>query len=230
MLHTNPTMLDSHHLAMARRIARSVARQQGGWAPLEELEGAAMVGLAEAAKRFDASRCPSFEGYARQRIRGAVIDELRRLDGRSRRVRRRHCQSRAARDRLRNRLGCEPTTAAIAAECGDTEERVAESLDAIAPAFVAFDDVQVAGEAGSIEAALDNERARARVRAHLAELDDRSRRVVELYFFEGLGLRDIGRRLGVTESRVCQLKSRALRTLAEAMAPAPRCRAARRAA
>lgn len=209
--------ITTKHVELARGIARSVGRQRVFGVSMEELEGAALLGLAEAAQRYDATLCPSFDSYAVARVRGAVLDELRRLDTRPRRVRQSHCKTKAVRDRLRTQSGQDPTADELAAEMGESRDKVQADLAATGLYFVPLKEDCHARETDDMVAAIDSRREQARLHDAMATLDERSSEIVRQFFFAGAKLRDIGESMGVTESRVCQLKARALRSIGEAL-------------
>lgn len=209
-------------------LVRAQARRMAGRVPpsvrAEDLEGYGMVGLLEALDRFDPNRGIPFEAFARLRIRGAMYDYLRTLDLLPRVARRtvHHVEDTSA--ALTRTLGRRPTAAELAAAAGLHSRRLRGALrDATAgmplslegelgqtdrlPAALARDaGGDLAGEAE--QQALDAELWRA-----TAALPVRHKVVIGLYYEEGLTLAEIGRVLGVTESRVSQLRSEALRTL-----------------
>jgi RNA polymerase sigma factor for flagellar operon FliA len=190
------------HLEVARNIAGKLARRYSAFAA-EDINGPAMVGLCEAAARFDTTRVEPFVAFAEQRIRGAVLDELRRsgLHGRVTHTRQREISS--ARREL-SQTGCEPT-----------DELVAEHLG------VAITVVQTAGEPpvhvdevdtlSSPGASPEGQLACAELLAELAQaraaLPVHEATIINLRYDLGLSLAEIARTLCVTVDRVKRLHS-----------------------
>jgi RNA polymerase sigma factor FliA len=224
-MHTQPATdrsadLIGTHAAMARRIALSVARRVPRWIDPDDLIGAALVGLAEAASRFDASRADSFEAFAAQRIRGAVLDELRRGDTLSRRDRMSVRKLRALVSRLEHQLGRSPDDEEIAASAGLEVETCRELLAGASARALELDET-----VGQLELPEQTSPLTAFERAELVKnvvaslgcLDARDSRILLLYYGEELTFAQIGALLSVTESRVCQLHGRALVRLRTAL-------------
>ncbi|MEI4270698.1 sigma-70 family RNA polymerase sigma factor [Klenkia sp. LSe6-5] len=192
----------------------------------EDLLSSAQVALVEVARRFDASAGATFATYALPRLQGAVLDELRSGDWASRSVRAAARRSDAAADALAVRLGRPPTRAELAAELQvspaelsslqvDVHRAVMVSIDATVGDDGTGFDVPSTGDSPE-RALVKSERAR-----HLHEavqaLPDRLGEVVERSFFGDESLTDIAADLGVTLSRVSQMRARALTLLHAAM-------------
>lgn len=208
-------------------LVRTQARQMAGRVPpsvkAEDLEGYGMIGLLEAIDRFDPDRGIPFEVFARLRIRGAMYDYLRTLDLLPRVARRNVHRMQAETHALTRRLGRAPTGAELAEGMGVEEQVLGRVLaDAQAALPVSLEEFDrsdrlpeaLARDAGAdvlslIEReALDTELWRA-----IEALPVRHKVVIGLYYCEGLTLWEIGRILGVTESRSSQLRSEALNAL-----------------
>jgi RNA polymerase sigma factor for flagellar operon FliA len=184
-----------------------------------------VLGLMHAAATFDPTRGASFKTFAYTAIRGAILDEVRKHDPvpRNRRDRLRRLDQKTA--ELRSKLGRAPTTGELAAALGATCDELDQDLHALHTGRILSLDEPVGGEhatsllttlAGG--AADPGQRADARERIELltkaiAELPQTDRHVVVLYFHEQLYLKEIGQVLGVTESRVSQILSRAIEKL-----------------
>ena len=188
-----------------------------------DLVGAGLVALVAAAKSYDPSRGASFHTYATNRVRGAVTDELRRADWASRSVRRRARELEELRGRFTAELGREPTDDELAAGLGvgraeiwklraDLSRAILMSLDGLTQRG---DDVAT-GNGTPVEVLEHRERV-AYLRDAVAQLPERLRAVVEGSFFHDRTLADIAEELGVTESRVSQIRSEALGLLREAL-------------
>jgi RNA polymerase sigma factor for flagellar operon FliA len=199
---------------VAARVPRSVHR--------EDLVSAAMLGLAQAARSWDAERGVTFECYARTRINGAILDELRGRDWASRSVRADSRKHRAAIEELTTELGRTPTTTEVAQRMG-VEVTVLERLENdVARASVlsfesVFADPDTSGSPltpgeGPVDELLGRE-LKSVLGDAVAALPDRLRKVVVDYFFDERPMQDIADELGVTESRISQMRAEALALL-----------------
>jgi RNA polymerase sigma factor for flagellar operon FliA len=186
-----------------------------------------LLGLIGAIERFDPDRDIKFETYAISRIKGSIIDELRSLDWVPRSVRSRAREIERAIAELESRLGRAPTDDEIAQKVGITEEELGESLSDISRSSIAaLDELwTMSGETGDQVSLLDtiedtegpqpqSALAQTEMKEALGEaiarLPEREKLVVTLYYYEELTLREIGEVLGVTESRVSQLHTKAI--------------------
>lgn len=212
--------LISEHLDVARRIALRVARRVPDWLTADDLIGAGMVGLAEAATRYDASRGEPFIAFAEKRIRGAVLDELRRGDIMPRRVRHKAREVGETIRALEQKLGRAPTDEEVAGELDVDVEEYRENLSQLT--HVAIVDLQTpaqlpeahrAPEEWAPDLAAERSEMVTRVREGLEQLRERDALILSLYYDEGLTYREIGEVLSITESRVCQLHGRAIARL-----------------
>ncbi len=184
-------------------------------------------GLISAIERFDLSREIKFETYAITRIRGAIIDELRNLDWVPRSVRARAREIERANTKLEARYQRAPTDEEMSTELGLTMDEFHESLLQISNStIVALDELwsvqdstgdQVSlldtlpdRDAPDPEQLVDQSELRDRIADAIAALPEREKLVVALYYYENLTLREIGEVLGVTESRVSQLHTKAV--------------------
>jgi RNA polymerase sigma factor FliA len=191
----------------------------------DDLYSAGLVGLLQALRNYDPTCGSSFETYARIRIRGAMLDELRHMDWVPRSI---HEKARKIQDtmvRLEQKLGCTPTEAQMAKGLEVSASQYNEMLDEIRPAtFVCLNSVSSFedGETGSLyEVIADmaeespSEQASRRelkqvILECLKELPEIQRKVLALYYVEDLHLREIAEVFGLTESRICQLHSHAI--------------------
>jgi RNA polymerase sigma factor FliA len=193
-----------------------------------------LVGLVSAIERFDPGREIKFETYAITRIKGAIIDELRAMDWVPRSVRTRARQIERANAKLENRLQRAPTDKELAAELELSSEELQESLLTIShSSLAALDEMwTVSDSSGDQVSLLDTledpgapDPARAvdlgdlkdRMAEAIARLPEREKLVIGLYYYENLTLREIGEVLGVTESRVSQLHTKAVLRLRSRM-------------
>lgn len=213
--------------ALARRVAATMPHS----IDLGDLVQDGVLGLIDAAKRFEESRGIKFETFAERRVRGAMIDALRK-DAWPRGVRRVRRELEAARERLRLSLGHEPSLADLAAAVGSDEERLGKvivrinTIEQTSPLSCAdnvdesqLPQVLVPVESERPDAAYERKEVQDRVRGAIASLPPRERRVIALYYYGEVTMKEIGTELGVNESRVSQLHARALRRLREALGP-----------
>jgi RNA polymerase sigma factor FliA len=192
----------------------------------DDLYSAGLVGLLNAVRRFNPKGGSTFESYARVRIRGAVFDELRRLDWVPRSVHDKAKKVEQTMYELSQRHGTVPTDDAMAGALGLSVAEYHDLLDVIRPAtYVCLDSVHAHtdGEqgAGSHELVADESQvnpgdAAARrelsrlIEQRLGQLPEMQRKVLALYYFEDLRLREIAEAFGVTESRICQVHAQAI--------------------
>ena len=222
--------------ALARRLAASMPHS----IDLGDLVQDGVLGLIDAAHRFDEARGIKFETFAERRVRGAMIDALRR-EAWPRGVRRVRRELEAAREALRRELGYEPSLADLAARVGSDEKRLGRTIvrintiestsplaagdhlnDATLPAAL------VPSEPASPDAAYEQSETQERVRQAMATLPARERRLISLYYYGDVTMKQIGAELGVNESRVSQLHARAVQRLRQALALARRAEGVRR--
>ena len=211
--------LIAEHMPMARRIARKVARRMPDNIRHDDLESAAFVGLCEAADRFDRGRPEAFVAFAAKRIRGAVLDELRRGDLMPRRARSAANKLGSAVASLERRLGRAPEETEVARELGVSMAAFRECFAGLVPVRVVElpEASEIVDGTASPMAELERSEAIRRVRAALGCIPERDALVLSLYYVEDFSYIEIGQVLGVSESRVCQLHARALNRLREAI-------------
>jgi RNA polymerase sigma factor for flagellar operon FliA len=211
--------------ALARRMAATMPHS----IDIGDLVQDGVIGLIDAAQRFDEDRGIKFETFAERRVRGAMIDALRR-EAWPRGVRRARRELEAAREALRRETGSEPSVADLAARVGSDEKRLnrtivrINTIESTSPhATVDHGDestlpaVLVPSEPESPEKALQRSETEDRVRAAVASLPWRERKVVGLYYYAEATMKDIGNEIGVNESRVSQLHARAIQRLRAAL-------------
>ena len=210
---------------VVRELARRITHVEDA-----DLISYGLVGLIGAIERFEPERGIKFETFAMTRIRGSIIDELRSLDWVPRSVRSRAREIETAQAKLEHELQRAPTEAELAAKLGMTESELQSALLEIANSSVyALDELwtvsdssgdQVSlldtiaddGAADPQEALASNE-VKDRLTEAIGSLPEREQLVVALYYYENLTLREIGEVLGVTESRVSQLHTKAVMRL-----------------
>lgn len=216
--------LIENHLTMARSMAFKTGRRVPSEVSRDDLEGAAYLGLTEAANRYDAGRGKSFAAYASHWIRGAILDELRRRDVMSRRDRDKVKRLARATAKAKARHGAKTSAEHIARFMGTSSAEVERCQKTVVPpVMVALDDAReqpaILFGATAVDQIAEAQQRRALAEA-LAELPAREQAILHMYYGESCSLREIGESLGVTESRVCQLKGRAEKSLAVLLAQA----------
>ncbi len=211
--------------ALARRMAATMPHS----IDLSDLVQDGVIGLIDAAHRFDDSRGIKFETFAERRIRGAMIDALRK-DAWPRGVRRVRRELEAAREKLRASLGHEPSLADLAEEIGSDEKRLGKTIvrintiESTSPFSSAenvdesqLPAVMVPAEPERPDMQYERDEVKSRVRNAIATLPPREQRVIALYYYNEVTMKDIGAELGVNESRVSQLHARAIKRLRDAL-------------
>ena len=192
-----------------------------------DLVSAGVFGLIDAVERFDSDRGVKFETFAVPRIRGAIFDGLRSLDWVPRSVRSRAREVETAFHDLEAKLGQSPTEEQLSSHLGITAAEFQKWLAAIASTTVGpLDRALVAGAEprslrgetpDSPSGAYEDGEVRSAVRSEVRKLPDREKLVLSLYYDEGLTLAEIGGVLGVTESRVSQIHTKAVLQLRSRM-------------
>src|SRR5437867_1378200 len=211
--------------ALARRMAASMPNS----IDVGDLVQDGMLGLIDAAHRFDEDRGIKFETFAERRVRGAMIDALRK-DAWPRRVRRQRRELDAAREELRRERGHEPSMADLAARVGSDEKRLSRTIvrintiEATSPLATgehmdesSLPTVLVPSEPDSPHIAYEKTETRNRVRTAIQSLPWRERKVIGLYYYGEVTMKQIGAAIGVNESRVSQLHARAIRRMRQAL-------------
>jgi RNA polymerase sigma factor for flagellar operon FliA len=210
--------LVQRHGPLIDRVARRLAARTGGAVAPEDLWSAGAMGLVDAARRFDPRRDVKFETFAERRVRGAMLDEMRRMDHLPRRLRAQVERVERARTRASQVLGREAGPAEVAAELGLPADEVESLLTLGQPHTTAMDDL-VSALPRADEEAVRAETA-TRLAAAVARLPERLQLVLGLHYQEGLTYREIAGMLDVSEPRVCQIHAEALGLLRRAFAAA----------
>ena len=216
-------------LPFVESLARRVASSMPNSIELNDLVQDGMIGLIDAVRRFDEGRGIKFETFAERRVRGAMIDALRR-DAWPRGVRRQRRELEAAREQLRKELGAEPSLADLAKKMGSNEERLGRTIVRIntieqtSPLSAAenadnstLPAALVPSEPPSPDRAFEEQEVKDRMRAAIASLPPRERKVIGLYYYGDATMKQIGAEIGVNESRVSQLHARAVQRLKKAL-------------
>jgi RNA polymerase sigma factor for flagellar operon FliA len=213
------------HVALVRSLAGRLGRRLPSQVELSELVSVGVLGLIEAANRYQPALGVPFDAFARRRIHGAMLDALRGLDWVPRSLRRLQRDLDDAIARLRHTLGREPGPREIASALGVSMEEYDAKLEQLRLADWAI--VQPAAGQGDegdglLDVAIDEDgpyrqlerrELRERLAAALAQLPDRERQILTLSYQHELTLAEIGAVIGVGESRVSQLRSQAIARL-----------------
>jgi RNA polymerase sigma factor FliA len=210
------------HLGQVHHIARRIHDRLPPQVPLEDLVHAGILGLIDAVRKYDPRKNVLLKHYAEFRIRGAILDSLRQVDWSPRTLRRQAKRVEQARCACRARLGRDPSESEIAEEIGVTLERLQRILGDVRGLDVGSLHSEISDPSGEyaidppadaeedpFHQALRSEMSGLLGKA-LAELATRERNVLALYHFEELTMKQIGRILGIGESRVSQIHSAAL--------------------
>jgi RNA polymerase sigma factor for flagellar operon FliA len=216
-------------IPFVEQLARRVAATMPHSIDIGDLVQDGVIGLIDAANRFDEARGIKFETFAERRVRGAMIDALRK-DAWPRGVRRQRRELEAAREELRRELGCEPSLADLAAKVGSDEKRLGRTIvrinaiestsplannehldEATLPAAL------IPSEPERPDVAFEREETKRRVQDAIASLPPREQKVIGLYYYQEATMKQIGAEIGVNESRVSQLHARAIGRLRDAL-------------
>jgi RNA polymerase sigma factor FliA len=212
-----------HYSPLVKFVAGRVGSGLPSSVDVGDLIGSGVFGLIDALERFDPTKGAKFETFAVLRIRGAILDGLRSLDWVPRSVRSKGRAVEVAFAKLEAGLHRAPTDAELAAELGIDEDELAQWMANLSVATVGpLDHLMASGvpEPRSVEgtasampspsAAVEEAELRTIMRREVRRLPERERTVIALYYDEGLTLNEIGQILGVTESRVSQIHTKAV--------------------
>lgn len=219
---TDRNQLVMHYSYIAKVIASQMRSYTANYAQMEDIVNQGMLTLIDALERFDPGKGVKFESYAFMRVKNANIDFIRKQDWLPRRVRKTAKDIAAAFDRLSNELMHEPTVKELAAYMELPEEAIIKHYSEISNSvmisletvlqntlqdsgadFLADDDRQP-------EEKLFRDELRQQLMSAIDALSERERTVISLYYYEHLRLYEIAEVMGVSESRVCQLHSKAV--------------------
>ncbi|GAA4738565.1 RNA polymerase sigma factor WhiG [Nocardioides endophyticus] len=213
------------HVPLVGHIVRETMARVPSHVDRDDLSSAGLTALVQAAHSFDPDRGVPFNRYASTRIRGAILDELRSIDWASRSVRRRARELDATRSHLATVLGRPATTTELAQASGMSTDEIAANEEDVARAQVlslhaSEDDslgARLVSSTPTPEAQLEHREQLTYMAEAIAELPERLRHVVEQYFIAERPMAEIAVTLGVTESRVSQLRAEALVLLRDAL-------------
>lgn len=212
------------HLWLVKCVARSIAENLPRSVDIEDLISAGTVGLIKAVENYDPARGANLETYARYRIKGAILDELRREDRLPQQMRSKLRRIEHAIEALERKTGLYPTDDEIADEAGLPADEISILFSAAAAADLYS--LEEVFESGGGEASVDlgqmersspdplsklERKELERILVHaIRELPRVEKIVLSLYYYEGLRMKEIGQVLGISESRVSQIHSRAI--------------------
>lgn len=216
------------HMRTVKYIAGRMAMHTPPSVEMDDLIGWGILGLMDAVDKFDHAQDIKFSTYASIRVRGAIIDQIRSLDWAPRSLRALARKIGTAREQLRHAKGRDPSPEEIAEVLGIPAEQVDDALSQLHSAHIlSLDDYLPSDEAGETrklaltsdsriptpEAALVEQEKRELLVDAILQLPESQQKVLHLYYYQGLTLKEIGVVLEVTESRVCQIHSAAMKRL-----------------
>jgi RNA polymerase sigma factor for flagellar operon FliA len=221
------TLLE-RHLPLVRALVERMKRKLPPTLEAEDLYSVGVTGLVVAARNYRAAQAGSFAAYAATRIRGAILDELRRLDWMSRSSRSKAKRLGSALSRLEQAQGGAVTAESLCAELHMSEAELQELMEEMRPVrLVSLDSPEECGELeerslhdviadeGTASACEVVERKElvALLAERIAQLPEMPRKVLAMYYYENLRLADIAAAFGLTESRICQIHTQAVKQL-----------------
>ncbi len=211
------------HATLVRRVASKVICYLPDGMQFDDVVQTGMIGLIEAAKQFDATKGASFTTYASIRIRGKILDELRKLDWMPRSVQHNYHKVTEAERRVVKDKGREASATEIAAELEiGLDEYQTMQRDFQSGKFSAFDEIEevvnhdcmyFSAKVGTPHHDAQNADAGYCLIAAIKALPERERRVLEYYYRDDMNLRETAKEMGICESRVCQIHSDAVKHL-----------------
>lgn len=216
------------YMRVVKYVAGRMAIHVPSSVDMDDLMGWGALGLLDAVEKFDHRQDVKFSTYATIRVRGAIIDQIRSLDWAPRSLRAMGRKVSEARDALRQEMGGEPNAHDIAEKLGASEEQVEDTMAQLQTAHVlALDDYLPNDENGSSRKAdvtpaandsdpiarVESEERQQKLIAAILALPDQQQKVLNLYYYEELTLKEIGMVLDVSESRICQIHGAAIKKL-----------------
>jgi RNA polymerase sigma factor FliA len=219
----SPQAFIERYSSLVKRIAYHLMGRLPSSVQVEDLIQSGMIGLLEAQQNYDPTKGASFETFAGIRIRGAMLDDIRRGDWVPRSVYKNNRRITEAMAQLENKLGRDPTDTEIAEHLEMTLEQYHQALnDVNCGRLVGMDDLGVSEDAVTTEASREenlpfqgvvDDNFRQSLADAIKTLPEREALVLSLYYDEELNLKEIGAVVGVSESRICQIHSQAMQRL-----------------
>jgi RNA polymerase sigma factor for flagellar operon FliA len=224
--HTENALVEQY-LPLVRAAVGRLAMTLPEHVDSDDLNSAGLIGLLQALRNYDPSSGTSFEGYARRRIRGAMLDELRRMDWVPRTIHEKARRIQTIMGELEQQLARTPTEQEMARAMKISVSEYNDLLDEVRPAaFICLDATSsTEGNDGSLYEVVPNtneegpaeETSRRELKQvileRLKDLPEMQRKVLALYYGEDLHLREIAEAFGLTESRICQIHSQAIMSI-----------------
>jgi RNA polymerase sigma factor for flagellar operon FliA len=220
-----PELVVQNYFNLVQAIARKIKRRLPAHVDIDDLVQTGVIGLLEASRRYDVSRAVDFSTYANSRITGAILDELRKSDTCSRHDRKKAREAENAKIHLRALAGEEPSREQIAEAVGvglAEYERILQRLESSkqTPTYCNEEEPTTSDEMSELpskdESPYDTCTRKEDfkfLKAQISQLKPKQQEVLRLYYFEEMGLKQIGERMGVGEARICQIHKQAVAEL-----------------
>lgn len=212
----------SSYLGLVRKIAIYLRPRVPSYIETDDMIQLGTLGLIEAEKKFDASQGVEFEDFAKSRIKGAILDEARRLSYQSRLAVKNIQSHNKASNELANRYGRAPNNREIADYLGievtelERQRTHANSFDMLAIDGMTEDQsIELPDAGSSVVDIISDEEIKTMLASAIGELDERRQLILSLYYVEEMNLKEIGATIGVNESRVSQLLGSCVKKLRE---------------
>jgi len=222
----NTEQIIKEYSPMIKYVANRIALRLPPHIEVDDLISVGAIGLMDAIEKYDPSRGAKFKTYAEFRVRGSILDELRSLDWVPRSVRQKASNLDAVVSKLQSRLGRLPEDEEIAKEMGVTLEEFFDTLNETRNMpLLSLEDLGIARDSGDKQSLLDTLEGKGDVdpqtqmrltelknliAAAIDSLPEKERLMVSLYYYEELTMKEIGEVLGITESRISQIHSKAV--------------------
>ena len=219
------------HAPLVKKIAYHLMARLPASVEVDDLIQVGLIGLMDALERFDGNQGAQFESYATQRIRGAMLDDLRDADWLPRHIRQKSRQIETAISRLEQRLGRSPAESEISVEMGVALDEYQTMLgDVKGNQLLYYEDFNDEESTDFLErylvdgasdplALLEDDGFRHGLVDAIEELPEREKNLMGMYYEQDMNLKEIGAVMGVSESRVCQLHSQAVARLRAKLKP-----------
>lgn len=222
----NTEQIVKEYSPMIKYVANRIALRLPPHIEVDDLISVGAIGLMDAIEKYDPSRGAKFKTYAEFRVRGSILDELRSLDWVPRSVRQKASNLDAVSSKLQSKLGRLPEDEEIAKEMGVTLEEFFKTLNETRNMpLLSLEDLGIARDSGDKQSLLDTLEGKGDVdpqtqmrltelknliAAAIDSLPEKERLMVSLYYYEELTMKEIGEVLGITESRISQIHSKAV--------------------